>query len=151
MVRIDLDLDDMELVEMVAAEREARYAKVPSNYGTVRDRTKDLAGVAGEVAVAHYTGLPWTGRDSDYGHDVGNLEVRTRRDDRGRLCVHDLELQRKQYAPGQRFVLARHVSYNQIELVGWSWLNIILRRGEYIAGRTYLPNHLLHDIETVLL
>jgi hypothetical protein len=150
MVRIDLDLDDMELVEMVAAEREARYAKVPSNYGTVRDRTKDLAGVAGELAVKHYTGLPWTGRDSDYGHDVGNLEVRTRRDDRGRLCVHDLELQRKQYAPGQRFVLARYRG-DHVILAGWSWVGVILRQGEYIDGRTYLPNHLLHDIETVLL
>jgi hypothetical protein len=150
MVTIEFDQDHYELIEQVAREREIRYANVPSNYGTGRSLTKDIAGVAGELAVALYTGLPWTGRDNDYGADVGDLEVRTRRTHNGRLCLHDKELERKDYKSGQRFVLARYMS-SYVELVGWSWVSIILRKGEYIDGRTYLPNRLLHNIETVLL
>jgi hypothetical protein len=150
MVTIEFDQDHYELIEQVARERETRYANVPSNYGTGRSLTKDIAGVAGELAVALYTGLPWTGRNNDYGADVGDLEVRTRRSALGRLCLHDKELERKNYKFGQRFVLARYRG-DHVILAGWSWVGVILRQGEYIDGRTYLPNHLLHDIETVLL
>ena len=150
MVRIDLGPVDMTIIHQVAELREARYADVPSNYGTERTITKDIAGVAGEWAVHLYTGLEWTGQNNDYGADVGDLEVRTRRSALGRLCLHDKELERKNYKFGQRFVLARY-RYDHVILAGWSWVGVILRQGEYIDGRTYLPNHLLHDIETVLL
>ena len=51
MVRIDLGPVDMTIIHQVAELREARYADVPSNYGTERTITKDIAGVAGEWAV----------------------------------------------------------------------------------------------------
>jgi hypothetical protein len=108
MVRIDLGPVDMTIIHQVAELRQARYADVPSNYGTERTITKDIAGVAGEWAVHLYTGLEWTGQDNDYGADVGDLEVRTRRSALGRLCLHDKELERKNYHTGQRFVLARY-------------------------------------------
>lgn len=151
MVYITLDDEQMMRVDEVARERRDRYAEIASNYGTTRELAKDLAGAAGELAVSIYTGFQWTGRYSDYGHDVGDLEVRTRRTLNGRLCLHDLELDRKQYKPGQRFVLCRYiVNTNVVELAGWSWVGTILRKGEYFDGRTYLPNSELYDIETVL-
>lgn len=150
MIYIDLGPVDMAIIHQIAELREARYANVPSNYGTERTISKDIAGVAGEWAVHLYTGLEWTGRDNDYGADVGHLEVRTRRTGNGRLCLHDAELARKDYKAGQRFVLARYMG-DRVQLAGWSTVGVILRKGEYIDERTYLPNHLLYDIETVLL
>jgi hypothetical protein len=152
MIYIGLDDYDLEIIHEVARKRQTRYAFVTSNYGTERALTKDIAGVAGEYVTAIYTGLPWTGRDDDFGADVGDLEVRTRRTESGRLCLHDKELERKQYKATQRFILARHMDdTRQVELVGWAWVSTILRHGQYVDGRTYLPNHLLHDIQTVLI
>jgi len=152
MIYITLDDDQMRRVTTVAKQRRDRYAQIASNYGTTRELAKDLAGAAGELAVSIYTGLPWVGRYSDYNHDVGDLEVRTRRTIDGELCLHDLELERKKYKPGQRFVLCRYiVGTDVVELAGWSWVATILRKGRYIDGRTFLPNSDLYEMETVLL
>jgi len=148
---IKFDKLQMEMISEVAEDRRKRYENVASNYGTTRAYAKDFAGAAGEYAVHLYTGLPWVARDTDYEHDVGNLEVRTRQTHNGRLCLHDLELARKNYPLGQKFILTRYIKRGEVELAGWSWKGMILRKGQYVDGRTYLPNRLLHDIETVLL
>ena len=152
MVTVTFRMIDWILIGDVALKRHYKYRNTPSNYGTNRDIEKDVAGAAGEYAVAEHLGLMWSGAYDDGKADVGTLEVRTRLNHGGRLCIHDREIERKNPDPTTKYVLCWWDCHDEtITIVGWAFASEIRQANIYHDGRHYIPNDRLHDIETVLL
>lgn len=77
----------------------------------------DIEGAAAELAVSKYTGLPWydlADRISALPGDVGHLQVRCTKYDKGQLILHDSD---KDNDP---FVLVAGIS-PVLKLAGWAW------------------------------
>lgn len=117
-----------------------------------------LQGALAELAVALITGLPWTTEYEPFVNDVGDLEVRSRSlvqngpPTQFRLRSYELP----KHTASQKFVFCT-VDDNQVHIEGWATVGELARkwRPHHIDGDNYdvyyIPETMLHPIETVLL
>jgi hypothetical protein len=112
----------------------------------------ETIGVLGEVAVAEWTGLPWTGRmDGNYNpaiRDVDPYEVKTS------AKIKDLWIRGNAFEsrpPSQIYIRAIVVAYNAVELIGWASLGYVVDEAEYRKGDDcyVLPANQLQPMETL--
>jgi hypothetical protein len=90
-------------VNGVIRNMEAKAAKRTHAHGLSQDAAQawdmDIEGACGEMAVAKALDRYWAGSGTFRGGDVGELQVRTAREHRGRLILHESD------ADDQIFVL----------------------------------------------
>jgi len=131
---------EMKLGELHGRERFSR-AKAGSDIYMKPNQSEELResfhiqGARGEIAVARYLDLPWSGGEPDGRNrrDVGDLvEVRTKKI-RGGLIVKHLE--QKKNPPSTPYVLAWFRGTSTVQLLGWMKLGDILDRGEQYEQR----------------
>ena len=112
----------------------------------------ETIGVLGEVAVAEWTGLPWTGRLSgNYDpaiRDVDPYEVKTS------SGIKDLWIRgttEDMRPPSQVYIKAIVVAYNTVELIGWTTLGYVVDYAEYRRGQDcyVLPANKLQPMGTL--
>lgn len=111
---------EMAVAYQVAGQRRIMNmkTKIPPKHGAPtgeKGELLDLVSCRGEMAVAKYLNLYWSGTVGDYGAvDVGGkVEVRTGTKRGHRLILHKTDLD---HLP---FVLALHTEPPAIELIGW--------------------------------
>ena len=127
--------------------------KLEHKYNADPDRGWDyhITGALGELAVAKSFGIFWSGSiDNFLAADVGHLQVRATPGDRNRLTLHPKD------GDGQRWILVTGRP-PQYTIHGWVFGHEG-KRQEYWEDPTrknrpcyFVPQHVLRDIETVLI
>jgi hypothetical protein len=113
-----------------------------------------LQGALAELAVSLATGYEWTAEHEAFVHDVGPLEVRSRRSATFPLVLRGYELPK--HDPQQKFVFCT-VNQNYVEIHGWSTIGYMsrfwrqIRRGNDTYETFVIDQSRLHSIETVAL
>lgn len=119
--------------EVIEYRSNDRYMK--ANQSLDKKLQYAIRGCRGELAVARYLDLPWTGGEPDGQHrkDVGDLvEVRTS-EIRGNLIIKHVEQQK--HHPTVPYVLAWYRGTRTVQLLGWMTIGDALERGEQYEQR----------------
>lgn len=120
--------------EVIEFRSNDRYMK--ANQSLDKKLQYAIRGCRGEIAVARYLDLPWTGGEPDGQRrkDVGDrVEVRTS-EIRGNLIVK-FEEQDRHDRPSVPYVLAWYRGTRTVQLIGWMSLGDALERGEHYEQR----------------
>lgn len=157
MIVVDLTGDEMYRASIAALTRIANAQD--RNYQSRRPmpsleaKRYDLHGCMAELAVSIALNLPWTDENGTFGHDVGDLEVRSRSSAAAWFRLRSYELDK--YDARQRFVFATVDNANKVTINGWSQIGYLAKhwRPAAVQGDNYqsyiFDDSALYDILTV--